>query len=185
MRFIVICISISLCILLAGCKRGTSSSKETSRNSTEDMEERLETLCLSSRNTSITFSMKKQDGGDICEYHYRYLGVLQVHQQDFEALQKTVLSGQDRDALRASVFIRFFSNGKLYGEYAGLNNFHAIKVASNTISIYNSTTRSTAKFEIKDSIPRQLFFPYNNKDSSSTGDLFYFNKYINTSSADD
>ena len=185
MRFIIICIFISLCTLLAGCKKGGSSPKEASRNSKEVMEKRLETLCLSSRDTSITFSMKKQHGGDICEYHYSYLGVLQVHKQDFEVLQKTVLSGQDKDALRASVFIRFFSNGKLYGEYAGLNNFYAIKISSNAISIYNSTTRRTTKFEIKDSIPRQLFFPYNNKDSASTGDLFYFNKYINLSSVDE
>ena len=50
------------------------------------------------------------------------------------------------------------------------------KITSNTLCLYNYETKSRSIFELKDSIPNLLFFPYNDKDSLSSGDIFYFNR---------
>lgn len=177
MKFITICIYVFLSVQFISCKKVASSTREMPHNSMENIETKLETLCLNSKNDSMVFSMKITYDSYINDYIYKYLGLLQVNKRCFEVLQKTVFSGQNKDSQRASVFIRFFSNEKLYGEYAGLNNFYSIKISSNIISIYNADVRSCSRFEIKDSIPQLLFFPYNNKDSSSSGEKFYFNRY--------
>jgi hypothetical protein len=177
MRLITICVYATLIALFAGCKEATPTTNDASNNSMENIETKLEALCLNSQNDSITFSINTTPDCYICNYDYKYLGLLQVNKRNFEVLQKTVLSGQNKDSLRASVSLRFFENGNLYGEYLGLNNFYSIRVSSNTICIYNSETKSSNKFEIKDSIPEKLLFPYNDNNSSSTGDLFYFKKY--------
>ena len=93
-----------------------------------------------------------------------------------EVIQQKILSGQYQDSQRAAVSIRLFLKGKLYGEFTGLNNFYKIKITSNTLCLYNYETKSRSIFELKDSIPNLLFFPYNNKDSLSSGDIFYFNR---------
>ena len=177
MKCITLCIFVSLCTIFFSCKEATHSTKEMPNSSMENAALKLEALCMNSQDSSVTFSMKTKSEDFICNYDYKYLGLLQVNSNRFEVLQKPVLSGQNKDALRASVSIRLFLNGKLYGEYNGLNNYYSIKVSSNTIRIYNSETKISNQFEIKDSIPQILFFPYNSKDSSSTGDLFYFNRY--------
>lgn len=175
MDFRIICI-IFLCAQFIGRKKDVSSTREMPHSSVENIEAKLEALCLNSKNDSMTFSMKVTCDSYINDYSYRYLGLLQVNKKCFEVLQKTVLSGQNKESLRASVFIRIFSKGKLYGEYAGLNNYYSIKISAKTISIFNAGTNCYRKYEIKDSLPQQLFFPYNN-DDLSRGDLFYFNRY--------
>lgn len=124
----------------------------------------------------MTLSMEITSDNMVNDYNYRYLGSLQVNSRMFEVLQKTVLSGQYKDSQRAIGTIRLFTDGNLYGEYVGLNNFYSVKISSNNICIYNAETKSSTKFNMKDSIPHQLFFPYDKKDNSASGDLFYFNK---------
>lgn len=177
MKLITICVYATLITLCAGCKKATPATTAVPNDSLKNIETKLEALCLNSQNDSVTFSINTQADCYICNYNYKYLGLLQVKKRIFNVLQKTVLSGQNKDSLKASVSIRFFENGKLYGEYLGLNNFYSIRVSSNSICIYNNETKSGNQFEIKDSIPQKLFFPYNSKDSSSAGDLFYFKKY--------
>ena len=81
-------------------------------SSMENAALKLEALCMNSQDSSVTFSMKTKSEDFICNYDYKYLGLLQVNSNRFEVLQKTVLSGQNKDALRASVSIRLFLNGK-------------------------------------------------------------------------
>lgn len=178
MKFITISIYISLCILFVGCKKTNSSTNEMCNCSVESIEDELELLCLKSKNDSMTLSMEITSDNMVNDYNYRYLGSLQVSSRMFEVLQKTVLSGQYKDAQRALVSIRFFTNGNLFGEYTGLNNFYSVKISSNNICIYNVETRSSKKINMKDSIPQLLFFHYNDKDSSSCGDLFLLSQEL-------
>ena len=110
------------------------------------------------------------------DYEYKYLGSLKIKKNNFKVIQQKILSGQYQDSQRAAVSIRLFLKGKLYGEFTGLNNFYKIKITSNTLCLYNYETKSRSIFELKDSIPNLLFFPYNDKDSLSSGDIFYFNR---------
>ena len=175
MGLLKISISVIICTILFGCKNNASSANNETSCSTDDLEYDLERVCLKFQNKSITFSMKIRTDEIINDY--RYLGSLHVNKNNFKVLQKAVLSGQNIDSQRASVSVRLYLNGNLYGEYAGLNNFYGIKISSSTIYIWNYCTKSEAKYEIKDSIPRLLFFPYNDNDTSSGGDNFYLNKF--------
>lgn len=176
MKFMTISLYASLCILLISCKKATPSTNEKSNCSMDSLERNIEAICLNSKNNSMTFSMNTTTENMINDYKYRYLGSLQVNSRRFDVIQETVLSGQYKDSQRAIVSIRLFTDGKYYGEYVGLNNFYSVKISSNNICIYNAETKSSAKFNMKDSIPKLLFFPYDNKNRSSSGDLFYFNK---------
>ena len=44
------------------------------------------------------------------------------------------------------------------------------------VGIYKLDFNHTDSEIYKDSIPNLLFFPYNDKDSLSSGDIFYFNR---------
>ena len=100
MKFITISIYISLCILFVGCKKTNSSTNEMCNCSVESIEDELEMLCLKSKNDSMTLSMEITSDNMVNDYNYRYLGSLQVSSRMFEVLQKTVLSGQYKDAQR-------------------------------------------------------------------------------------
>ena len=129
----------------------------------EKYETELEKLCLESHNGSVTYSIRIKTEDLTNDYEYKYLGSLKIKKNNFKVIQQKILSGQYKDSQRAAVSIRLFLKGKLYGEFTGLNNFYKIKITSNI-------------FELKDSIPNLLFFPYNDKDSLSSGDIFYFNR---------
>ena len=92
-------------------------------------------------------------------------------------IQRTILSGQLPEALRANVSIKLFLEGNLYGEYTGFDKLHKIKVVSNTLCLYDSRTKTKAFFKLKDSIPNNLYFPHEENDSELIGEMFYFNKY--------
>ena len=123
MKFITISIYISLCILFVGCKKTNSSTNEMCNCSVESIEDELELLCLKSKNDSMTLSMEITSDNMVNDYNYRYFGLITSKQQSVWGVTKTVLSGQYKDAQRALVSIRFFTNGNLFGEYTGLNNF--------------------------------------------------------------
>ena len=142
----------------------------------EKYETELEKLCLESHNDSVTYSIRIKTEDLTNDYEYKYLGSLKIKKNNFKVIQQKILSGQYQDSQRAAVSIRFFLKGKLYGEFTGLNNFYKIKITSNTLCLYNYETKSRSIFELKDSIPNLLFFPYNDKDSLSSGDIFYFNR---------
>lgn len=174
MKSIIISIYIFVCIFMVGCGRGSHSSEKVSHDSIEKVGDKLESLCLDSHDTSMTFSMNRASDSFTNGYHYKYLGMLHVKKDSFEVLQRMVLAGQNKDAQRASVSIRLFLDRHLYGEYTGLNNFYSIKILSNRLLVYNHEIRGQAVYEMKDSIPGLLFFPYGS--NTTTGDIFYFNK---------
>ena len=156
---------------------GTATTiRDNAYDSVEKYETELEKLCLESHNGSVTYSIRIKTEDLTNDYEYKYLGSLKIKKKNFKVIQQKILSGQYQDSQRAAVSIRLFLKGKLYGEFTGLNNFYKIKVTSNTLCLYNYETKSRSIFELKDSIPNLLFFPYNDKDSLSSGDIFYFNR---------
>ena len=164
MKIVTFCIYITICFLIISCKKSTSTIRDNAYDSVEKYETELEKLCLESHNGSVTYSIriKTED--------------LTNKKNNFKVIQQKILSGQYQDSQRAAVSIRLFLKGKLYGEFTGLNNFYKIKITSNTLCLYNYETKSRSIFELKDSIPNLLFFPYNDKDSLSSGNIFYFNR---------
>ena len=176
MKIVTFCIYITICFLIIGCKKSTSTIRDNAYDSVEKYETELEKLCLESHNGSVTYSIRIKTEDLTNDYEYKYLGSLKIKKNNFKVIQQKILSGQYQDSQRAAVSIRLFLKGKLYGEFTGLNNFYKIKITSNTLCLYNYETKSRSIFELKDSIPNLLFFPYNDKDSLSSGDIFYFNR---------
>lgn len=174
MKIITICIYTTICFLIVGCKKSTSTIRDY--DIVENYATELEKLCLKCHDDSVTFSLKTKEGGYISEYYFKYLGSLKIKRDNFKVIQETILSGLLQDALRANVSIRFFLNGKLYGEYASFDMSHKIKVVSNTLCLYHSRTKTKANFKLKDSIPNNLFFPHEERDSVLIGEMFYFSK---------
>ena len=173
MKIVTFCIYITICFLIIGCKKSTSTIRDNAYDSVEKYETELEKLCLESHNGSVTYSIRIKTEDLTNDYEYKYLGSLKIKKNIFKVIQQKILSGQYQDSQRAAVSIRLFLKGKLYGEFTGLNNFYKIKITSNTLCLYNYETKSRSIFELKDSIPNLLFFPYNDKDSLSSGDIFY------------
>ena len=101
MKLITICVYATLITLCAGCKKTTPATNVVPNDSLENIKTKLETLCLNSQNDSVTFSINTQADCYICNYNYKYLGLLQVKKRIFTVLQKTVLSGQNKDSLKA------------------------------------------------------------------------------------
>ena len=175
-KIVTFCIYITICFLIIGCKKSTSTIRDNAYDSVEKYETELEKLCLESHNGSVTYSIRIKTEDLTNDYEYKYLGSLKIKKNNFKVIQQKILSGQYQDSQRAAVSIRLFLKGKLYGEFTGLNNFYKIKITSNTLCLYNYETKSRSLYELKDSIPNLLFFPYNDKDSLSSGDIFYFNR---------
>ena len=176
MKIVTFCIYITICFLIVGCKKSTPTIRNYAYDSVEKYETELEKLCLESHNGSVTYSISIQTEDLTNDYEYKYLGSLKIKKNNFKVIQQKILSGQYQDSQRAAVSIRLFLKGKLYGEYTGLNNFYKIKITSNTLYLYNYETKSRSIFELKDSIPNNLFFPHEENDSGLIGEMFYFSK---------
>ena len=175
MKIITICIYTTICFLMVGCKKNTSTIREY--DTVENYATELEKLCLKCHDDSVTFSLKTKVEGYITESDFKYLGSLKIKRDNFKVIQRTILSGQLPEALRANVSIKLFLEGNLYGEYTGFDKLHKIKVVSNTLCLYDSRTKTKAFFKLKDSIPNNLYFPHEETDSGLIGEMFYFNKY--------
>ena len=179
MRKIQLTLCTIIVILFVCCTNGSRNANINTSYSIDDVVVDLETMCLTYQNKNIVFSLKERTNTLVNDYQLKFLGSLQLENEHYELLQKTILSGQEFDSQRSNVSIVLFLNNKLYGEFTGLSNIYSVNVQSNTICIYNKETNYTTKFEITDTIPVQLFIPYTIKDSIPRGDILYLNKYIN------
>lgn len=72
----IVLICIFICIYIVGCGKGSHSSEKVSHDSIEKVGGKLESLCLDSHDTSMTFSMNRSSGSFTNDYHYKYLGML-------------------------------------------------------------------------------------------------------------
>ena len=141
MKIVTFCIYITICFLIIGCKKSTSTIRDNAYDSVEKYETELEKLCLESHNGSVTYSIRIKTEDLTNDYEYKYLGSLKIKKNNFKVIQQKILSGQYKDSQRAAVSIRLFLKGKLYGEFTGLNNFYSVKISSNNICIYNVETK--------------------------------------------
>lgn len=135
MKIVTFCIYITICFLIIGCKKSTSTIRDNAYDSVEKDETELEKLCLESHNGSVTYSIRIKTEDLTNDYEYKYLGSLKIKKNNFKVIQQKILSGQYQDSQRAAVSIRLFLKGKLYGEFTGLNNFYKIKITSNTLCL--------------------------------------------------
>ena len=133
MKIVTFCIYITICFLIIGCKKSTSTIRDNAYDSVEKYETELEKLCLESHNGSVTYSIRIKTEGITNDYEYKYLGSLKIKKNNFKVIKQKILSGQYQDSQRAAVSIRLFLKGKLYGEFTELNNFYKIKITSNMI----------------------------------------------------
>lgn len=174
MKIVTICIYTTICFLIVGCKKNTSTIRDY--DTVENYATELEKRCLKCHDDSVTFSFKTKEEGYITEYDFKYLGSLKIKRDNFKVIQRTILSGLLPEALRANVSLRLFLKGKLYGEYTEFDMLHKIKVVSNTLCLYDNRTKTKAFFKLKDSIPNNLYFPHEENDSGLIGEMFYFSK---------
>ena len=133
MKIVTFCIYITICFLIIGCKKSTSTIRDNAYDSVEKYETELEKLCLESHNGSVTYSIRIKTEDLTNDYEYKYLGSLKIKKNNFKVIQQKILSGQYQDSQRAAVSIRLFLKGKLYGEFTGLNNFYKIKSTAENI----------------------------------------------------
>ena len=54
MKIVTFCIYITICFLIIGCKKSTSTIRDNAYDSVEKYETELEKLCLESHNGSVT-----------------------------------------------------------------------------------------------------------------------------------
>lgn len=91
MKIITICIYTTICFLMVGCKKSTSTIREY--DTVENYATELEKLCLKCHDDSVTFSFKTKEEGYITEYDFKYLGSLKIKRDNFKVIQRTILSG--------------------------------------------------------------------------------------------
>ena len=89
-------------------RRKKSTSTIRDYDTVENYATELEKLCLKCHDYSVTFSFKTKEEGYITEYDFKYLGSLKIKRDNFKVIQRTILSGQLQEALRANVSIRLF-----------------------------------------------------------------------------
>ena len=58
MKIVTFCIYITICFLIIGCKKSTSTIRDNAYDSVEKYETELEKLCLESHNDSVTYSIR-------------------------------------------------------------------------------------------------------------------------------
>ena len=76
MKIITICIYTTVCFLMVGCKKNTSTIRD--HDTVENYATELEKLCLKCHDDSVTFSLKTKEEGYITECDFKYLGSLKI-----------------------------------------------------------------------------------------------------------
>ena len=83
MKIVTFCIYITICFLIIGCKKSTSTIRDNAYDSVEKYETELEKLCLESHNGSVTYSIRIKTEDLTNDYEYKYLGSLKIKKNNF------------------------------------------------------------------------------------------------------
>ena len=86
MKIVTICIYTTICFLIVGCKKSTSTIRDY--DTVENYATELEKLCLKCHDDSVTFSFKTKEEGYITEYDFKYLGSLKIKRDNFTCYTK-------------------------------------------------------------------------------------------------
>lgn len=87
MKIVTFCIYITICFLIIGCKKSTSTIRDNAYDSVEKDETELEKLCLESHNGSVTYSIRIKTEDLTNDYEYKYLGSLKIKKNNFKVIQ--------------------------------------------------------------------------------------------------
>ena len=71
MKIVTFCIYITICFLIIGCKKSTSTIRDNAYDSVEKYETELEKLCLESHNDSVTYSIRIKTEDLTNDYEYK------------------------------------------------------------------------------------------------------------------
>lgn len=85
MKIVTFCIYITICFLIIGCKKSTSTIRDNAYDSVEKYETELEKLCLESHNGSVTYSIRIKTEDLTNDYEYKYLGSLKIKKNKFKS----------------------------------------------------------------------------------------------------
>lgn len=88
MKIVTFCIYITICFLIIGCKKSTSTIRDNAYDSVEKYETELEKLCLESHNGSVTYSIRIKTEDLTNDYEYKYLGSLKIKKNNFKVIQQ-------------------------------------------------------------------------------------------------
>ena len=105
MKIVTFCIYITICFLIIGCKKSTSTIRDNAYDSVEKYETELEKLCLESHNGSVTYSIRIKTEDLTNDYEYKYLGSLKIKKNNFKVIQQ-------KNIVRS--VSRFTKSGSLY-----------------------------------------------------------------------
>ena len=87
MKIVTFCIYITICFLIIGCQKSTSTIRDNAYDSVEKYETELEKLCLESHNGSVTYSIRIKTEDLTNDYEYKYLGSLKIKKNNFKVIQ--------------------------------------------------------------------------------------------------
>ena len=87
MKIVTFCIYITICFLIIGCPKSTSTIRDNAYDSVEKYETELEKLCLESHNGSVTYSIRIKTEDLTNDYEYKYLGSLKIKKNNFKVIQ--------------------------------------------------------------------------------------------------
>lgn len=88
MKIVTFCIYITICFLIIGCQKSTSTIRDNAYDSVEKYETELEKLCLESHNGSVTYSIRIKTEDLTNDYEYKYLGSVKIKKNNFKVIQQ-------------------------------------------------------------------------------------------------
>lgn len=112
MKIITFCIYITICFLIIGCKKSTSTIRDNAYDSVEKNETELEKLCLESHNGSVTYSIRIKTEDLTNDYEYKYLGSLKIKKNNFKVIQQNIVRSVSRFTKSGS-FYKIVLKGKI------------------------------------------------------------------------
>ena len=113
MKIVTFCIYITICFLIIGCKKSTSTIRDNAYDSVEKYETELEKLCLESHNGSVTYSIRIKTEDLTNDYEYKYLGSLKIKKNNFKVIQQKNIVRSVSRFTESGSFYKIVLKGKI------------------------------------------------------------------------
>lgn len=113
MKIVTFCIYITICFLIIGCKKSTSTIRDNAYDSVEKYETELEKLCLESHNGSVTYSIRIKTEDLTNDYEYKYLGSLKIKKNKFKVTQQKNIVRSVSRFTKSGSFYKIVLKGKI------------------------------------------------------------------------
>lgn len=113
MKIVTFCIYITICFLIIGCKKSTSTIRDNAYDSVKKYETELEKLCLESHNGSVTYSIRIKTEDLTNDYEYKYLGSLKIKKNNFKVIQQKNIVRSVSRFTKSGSFYKIVLKGKI------------------------------------------------------------------------